>query len=72
MNTVGLVELRKEYRKWVGRFWEKSTRLAQIVTEDFPDPDDLAARPTRGQVDAMRDLALRIAELSEGYDAGAN
>ena len=72
MSTVGQVELRKEYRRWVERFWEKSTRLAQIVTEDFPDPDDVEARPTRYQVDAMRDLALRIGELSEGYDAGAN
>lgn len=53
-------------------FWEKSASLAQIVTEDFPDPEDVEARPTRYHVDAMRDLALRVGELVEGYDAGAN
>jgi hypothetical protein len=71
-HAAGQIELRKEYRKWVNRFWEKSTELAQLVTEEFPDPDDAAARPTRYHVDAMRDLALRMGELVEGHDDRAN
>lgn len=69
MTTVaGQIELGKEYRKWVNRFWEKNTELAQVVVEDFPDPDDAKARPTRYDVDSMRDLALRMGELVEGHE----
>lgn len=72
MTAAGQIELRKEYRRWVNRFWENNTVLAQVVSEEFPNPDDAEARPTRYHVDAMRDLALRMGELVEGYDAGEN
>lgn len=62
------VELRREYRKWVTAFWQSHTTLSQIVLEDFPDPDDPTAQPTRYQVDAMRDLALSEGALVTGYD----
>lgn len=69
-TAAGQIELRKEFRRWVNQFWEKNTRLAQVVSEEFPDPDSLDENPTRYHVDAMRDLALRMGELVEGYDAG--
>lgn len=68
VTAAGQIELRKEYRKWVSRFWENNAALAQIVVEDFPDPDEVEARPTRYDVDAMRDLALRMGELVEGRE----
>lgn len=64
------IELRRAYREWVGRFWECSTALSQIVVEEFPDADDAEDEVTRYDVDAMRDLALRVGALVEGYDAG--
>lgn len=69
MTAARLIELRRAYREWVGRFWECSTALSQIVVEEFPDPDDGEAEVTRYDVDAMRDLALRVGALVEGYDA---
>lgn len=72
MTAARLIELRRAYREWVVRFWECSTALSQIVVEEFPDPEDGEATPTRYDVDAMRDLALRMGALVEGYDAGRN
>jgi len=66
------IELKRVYREWVGRFWEGSTTLSQIVLEEFPDPDDAEAEVTRYDVDAMRDLALRVGALVEGHDDRAN
>lgn len=71
-TAAARIELRREYRRWVGEFWRTHTTLAQIVVEDFPDADDAEAEVTRYDVDAMRDLALRVGALVEGYDAGRN
>ena len=62
------IEVRREFRKWVEVFWKNHTTLSQVVIEDFPDPDDPEARPTRYNVDAIRDLALRQGALVEGYE----
>ena len=70
MTAARQIELRREYREWVGRFWECSMTLSQIVVEEFPDADDAEDEVTRYDVDAMRDLALRVGALVEGYDAG--
>ena len=67
-TAAGQIELRKQYRAWSTRFWEKFATLAQIVVEDFPDAEDVEARPTRYDVDSMRDLALRMGELVEGRE----
>lgn len=58
----------KEYNRWLDAFWERSTTLIQIVTEDFPPEDGPA---TRYDVDAMRDIAARIGALLEGYERTA-
>ena len=68
MTTIAQVELRREFRKWLDLFWENNASLAQVVTEDFPDPDDAEARPTRYDIDSIRDLAQRIGALVEGYE----
>lgn len=67
-TAAAQVELRKEFRKWLDLFWKNNASLAQVVTEDFPDPDDGEARPTRYDVDSIRDLAQRIGALVEGYE----
>lgn len=72
MTAARRIELRRAYREWVVRFWECSTALSQIVVEEFPDADDAEAEVTRYDVDAMRDLTLRVGALVEGYDAGRN
>ncbi len=67
MATAG-EELLRQYAAAVERFWDVHTTLSQVVIEDFPNPDDPAARPTRYHLDAMRDLALRAGALVEGYE----
>ena len=67
-TAAARIEMRRQYREWANRFWQNHTALSQIVLEDFPDPDDLEAQPTRYQLDAMRDLALRQGALIEGYE----
>lgn len=68
MTAARRIELRREYREWVRMFWERNTALAQIVVEEFPDADDAEAEVTRYDVDALRDLALRVGALVEGYE----
>ena len=68
MTKATEIEMRREFKKWVKAFWENHTTLAQVVIEDFPDPDDPETRPTRYEVDAIRDLALREGALVEGYE----
>lgn len=68
MTTLSPIELRREYRRWSDSFWVNQTALAQIVTEEFPDVDDVSVLPTRYQIDTMRDLALRVGALVEGYE----
>lgn len=67
-TNAAAIELRRAYRQWLARFWEGHTTLAQIVEEDFPDGEDPEARPTRYEVDAMRDLAQRMSELVAGRE----
>lgn len=62
------IALRCEYKKWVNEFWRIHTSLSQIIIEDFPDPDDAEARPTRYHVDAIRGLALQEGALTQGYE----
>ncbi len=62
------IKLRREFQKWVKAFWKNHTTLSQVVIEDFSDPDDPETRPTRYEVDAIRDLALREGALVEGYE----
>lgn len=64
-------EMRREYQKWYTQFWGNQTALSQIVEEEFPDVDGDDV-PTRYQIDMMRGLALQVAALVEGYDAGTN
>lgn len=68
--SAAWIELRREYKKWLDKFWQNHTSLAQIVVEDFPDAEDVEVRPTRYDVDSMRDLALRMGELVEGRERG--
>lgn len=68
MTAARRIELRREYREWVRMFWERNTALSQIVVEEFPDADDAEDEVTRYDVDAMRDLALRVGALVEGYE----
>jgi len=58
------IALRRAYRAAVYDFWGHNAALSQIVTEEFPDPDDEAAVVTRYHVDAMRDLVARMAALT--------
>lgn len=58
------IALRRAYRAAVYDFWGHNTALSQIVTEEFPDPDDEATVVTRYHVDAMRDLVARMAALT--------
>lgn len=67
-SSAAAIELRRAYKRWLEMFWEGHTTLAQIVTEDFPDAEDMEARPTRYEVDAMRDLAQSVAALVVGYE----
>lgn len=60
------IALRRAYRAAAYDFWGHNTALAQVVAEDYPDPDDEAAEITRYHVDAMRDLAARVAALTAG------
>lgn len=67
-TAAARIELRREYRRWVGEFWRTHTTLSQIVLEDFPDPDDPTAEPSRYHVDAMRDLCRSEEALVAGYE----
>lgn len=66
--TAAQVELRRVYRVWYDQFRAYSRLLEQIVTEDFPDPDDETAEPTRYDVDTMRDLTGQIGALVAGRE----
>lgn len=67
-TAAARIELRREYQKWAREFWGVHTTLSQIVLEDFPDPDDPAAEPSRYHVDAMRGLSAALGALVEGYE----
>lgn len=69
MIAAAQIEMRRQYREWNSKFWEYHTSLSQIVLEDFPNPDDAQTVPTRYQLDALRDLALRQEALVEGYES---
>jgi hypothetical protein len=66
--TAAQVELRRVYRVWYDQFRAVSRLLDRIVAEDFPNPDDEAAEPTRYDVDAMRDLAGQLGALVVGRE----
>lgn len=61
-------ERRRSYQQWVERFRHAHATLAQIVLEDFPDPNGQEMQPAPYDVDSMRDLALRMESLVWGYE----
>jgi len=61
--------LRREYwRAWFD-VHGALTAITQVVTEDFPDPDDGDARPIqRYDLDMVRGLAGALSALVERYE----
>lgn len=66
--TAAQVELRRAYRVWYDQFRENSRLLERVVAEDFPNPDDETAEPTRYDVDSLRDLAGQLGALVAGHE----
>ena len=60
-------ELRRRYREAYYACFGSLTAIEQIVTEDFPAPEDSDARPSRGDVDMLRALGNELSALLEGY-----
>ena len=61
-------ELARRYQDAHNTVTAALTAIGQIVTEDFPAPEDGDARPTRGDVDMLRALAGELSALVEGYE----
>ncbi len=60
-------ELARRYQDAHNTVTAALTAIGQIVEEDFPPPEDGAARPTRGDVDMLRALGSELSSLLEGY-----
>ena len=53
----------QQYREAYNAVWQRITELSQVVTEDYPNPDDANCEPTRYHIDTLRALAGELSAM---------